>query len=124
MKEAERIAIEEHRSLKLAVISGVGTRHYYRCVGLGKWGAPAISTGVWRWGRGGGYSPSLQLCGGGAGGFCALPPYALPPHSGLLPLRRLGYELEGAYMVKHLGQPPSRRRRRTAPAAAAFAGGV
>lgn len=32
MEEAERIARFEHRSKKLAVISGVGTRHYYRCV--------------------------------------------------------------------------------------------
>jgi len=31
MEEAERIARFEHRSKKLAVISGVGTRHYYRC---------------------------------------------------------------------------------------------
>lgn len=54
MLEAERIARAEHRSTQLAVISGVGTRHYYR---------------------------------------------------------RLGYELEGPYMVKQLGQPPSRRRR-------------
>ena len=45
MEEAERIAREEHGSRKLAVISGVGTRHYYR---------------------------------------------------------KLGYELEGTYMVKHL----------------------
>eukprot|EP01100_Stratorugosa_tubuloviscum_P007605 TRINITY_DN3149_c0_g1_i1.p1 TRINITY_DN3149_c0_g1~~TRINITY_DN3149_c0_g1_i1.p1 ORF type:complete len:550 (+),score=248.71 TRINITY_DN3149_c0_g1_i1:88-1737(+) len=45
MEEAERIAIEEHGSVKIAVISGVGTRHYYR---------------------------------------------------------KLGYELEGPYMVKHL----------------------
>ncbi|KAI8894602.1 elongator complex protein 3 [Globomyces pollinis-pini] len=33
MEEAERIAREEHGSLKLAVISGVGTRHYYRKLG-------------------------------------------------------------------------------------------
>ena len=33
MEEAERIARSEHRSLKLAVISGVGTRHYYRKLG-------------------------------------------------------------------------------------------
>ena len=46
MEEAERIASMEHRSTKLAVISGVGTRHYYR---------------------------------------------------------KLGYELEGPYMVKYLG---------------------
>lgn len=30
MAEAERIARVEHRSTKIAVISGVGTRHYYR----------------------------------------------------------------------------------------------
>jgi elongator complex protein 3 len=33
MREAERIAREEHGSHKLAVISGVGTRHYYRKLG-------------------------------------------------------------------------------------------
>eukprot|EP00210_Caulerpa_lentillifera_P002292 g2202.t1 len=33
MKKAEDIARTEHRSLKLAVISGVGTRHYYRKLG-------------------------------------------------------------------------------------------
>ena len=33
MEEAERIATHEHRSRKLAVISGVGTRHYYRKLG-------------------------------------------------------------------------------------------
>jgi elongator complex protein 3 len=34
MEEAERIAREEHGSIKLAVISGVGTRHYYRRLGF------------------------------------------------------------------------------------------
>jgi len=34
MEEAERIAREEHRSDKLLVISGVGTRHYYRKMGF------------------------------------------------------------------------------------------
>ena len=33
MEEAERIAREEHSSEKLLVISGVGTRHYYRKMG-------------------------------------------------------------------------------------------
>ena len=33
MEEAERIAREEHGSAKLAVISGVGTRNYYRKLG-------------------------------------------------------------------------------------------
>uniref|UniRef100_A0A8C5CW53 Elongator complex protein 3 n=1 Tax=Gadus morhua TaxID=8049 RepID=A0A8C5CW53_GADMO len=33
MEEAERIASEEHGSCKLAVISGVGTRNYYRKLG-------------------------------------------------------------------------------------------
>ncbi|KAJ1659393.1 Elongator subunit [Dispira simplex] len=33
MEEAERIAREEHGSVKLGVISGVGTRHYYRKLG-------------------------------------------------------------------------------------------
>ena len=34
MEEAERIAREEHCSTKLAVISGVGTRTYYRKLGF------------------------------------------------------------------------------------------
>eukprot|EP01130_Rhizamoeba_saxonica_P013847 TRINITY_DN5957_c0_g1_i1.p1 TRINITY_DN5957_c0_g1~~TRINITY_DN5957_c0_g1_i1.p1 ORF type:complete len:559 (-),score=118.28 TRINITY_DN5957_c0_g1_i1:102-1736(-) len=33
MEEAERIAREEHRSTKLSVIAGVGTRYYYRKLG-------------------------------------------------------------------------------------------
>lgn len=33
MEEAERIAREEHASTKMIVISGVGTRHYYRKLG-------------------------------------------------------------------------------------------
>jgi len=33
MSEAERIAIEEHGSKKIAIISGVGTRNYYRKMG-------------------------------------------------------------------------------------------
>jgi elongator complex protein 3 len=52
MLAAERIAHSEHRSHKMAVISGVGTRQYYR---------------------------------------------------------KLGYHLEGPYMVKILGPPPLRR---------------
>ena len=55
MAEAERVAAAEHRSTKLAVISGVGTRHYYR---------------------------------------------------------KLGYELEGPYMVKALEVPPRAGRGR------------
>lgn len=33
MEEAERIAREEHKSVKIAVISGVGTRDYYKKLG-------------------------------------------------------------------------------------------
>ena len=33
MEEAARIAKEEHKSIKIAVISGVGTRNYYRKLG-------------------------------------------------------------------------------------------
>lgn len=33
MEEAERIAREEHGSIKIAVISGVGTKNYYRKMG-------------------------------------------------------------------------------------------
>ena len=36
MEEAERIAREEHGSIKISVISGVGTRDYYRKLGYGK----------------------------------------------------------------------------------------
>jgi elongator complex protein 3 len=34
MEAAERTARDEHRATKLAVISGVGTRHYYRRLGF------------------------------------------------------------------------------------------
>jgi elongator complex protein 3 len=33
MEEAERIARDEHGSIKLAVIAGVGTRNYYAKLG-------------------------------------------------------------------------------------------
>lgn len=33
MEEAERIAIHEHKTSKIVVIAGVGTRHYYRKLG-------------------------------------------------------------------------------------------
>jgi elongator complex protein 3 len=33
MEEAEKIAREEHGSKKIVVISGVGTRNYYRKLG-------------------------------------------------------------------------------------------
>ena len=33
MEEAERIARHEHNSAKISVISGVGTRNYYRKLG-------------------------------------------------------------------------------------------
>lgn len=33
MEEAEKIAREEHGSTKMAVIAGIGTRHYYRKLG-------------------------------------------------------------------------------------------
>jgi elongator complex protein 3 len=33
MEEAERIAFEEHGSKKISVISGVGTRNYYKKLG-------------------------------------------------------------------------------------------
>lgn len=33
MEEAEKIAREEHCSTKISVISGVGTRNYYRKMG-------------------------------------------------------------------------------------------
>lgn len=33
MEEAEKIAKFEHGSTKMAVIAGIGTRHYYRKLG-------------------------------------------------------------------------------------------
>lgn len=44
MEEAERIAKEEHQSNKLAVISGVGTRHYYRKLGFELEGTYMVKT--------------------------------------------------------------------------------
>lgn len=47
MEEAERIAREEHGSDKLLVISGVGTRHYYRKLGY-ELDGPYMSKSLWR----------------------------------------------------------------------------
>ena len=44
MEEAERIAKEEHQSNKLVVISGVGTRHYYRKLGFELEGTYMVKT--------------------------------------------------------------------------------
>ena len=44
MEEAERIAREEHQSNKLAVISGVGPRHYYRKLGFELEGTYMVKT--------------------------------------------------------------------------------
>lgn len=44
MEEAERIAKEEHGSTKMAVISGVGTRHYYRKLGYQSEGVYMVKT--------------------------------------------------------------------------------
>lgn len=46
MEEAERIAREEHGSTKLAVISGVGTRNYYRKMGY-ELDGPYMSKPIW-----------------------------------------------------------------------------
>lgn len=46
MEEAERIAREEHGSQKLAVIAGVGTRHYYRKLGY-EIDGPYMSKTLW-----------------------------------------------------------------------------
>lgn len=51
MEEAERIACEEHGSVKLAVISGVGTRDYYRRLGY-KLDGPYMSKELQPNGRG------------------------------------------------------------------------
>lgn len=55
MEEAERIALEEHGSSKIAVISGVGTRNYYRKIGyelegpyMTKLLSPAVHTGCYQ----------------------------------------------------------------------------
>jgi elongator complex protein 3 len=47
MEEAERIAREEHGSEKLLVISGVGTRHYYRKMGY-QLDGPYMSKMIWQ----------------------------------------------------------------------------
>ncbi|KAL6043358.1 Elongator subunit [Balamuthia mandrillaris] len=50
MEEAERIAREEHGSTKIAVISGVGTRHYYRKLGYeldGPYMSKRLDTDEW-----------------------------------------------------------------------------
>ncbi|XP_007517312.1 elongator complex protein 3 isoform X1 [Erinaceus europaeus] len=44
MEEAERIAVEEHGSGKIAVISGVGTRNYYRKLGYRLQGPYMVKT--------------------------------------------------------------------------------
>ncbi|XP_010621523.1 elongator complex protein 3 isoform X1 [Fukomys damarensis] len=44
MEEAERIALEEHGSGKIAVISGVGTRNYYRKIGYRLQGPYMVKT--------------------------------------------------------------------------------
>jgi elongator complex protein 3 len=49
MEEAERIARHEHGSDRVAVISGVGTRAYYRRLGYELEGAYMVK----RWGVGG-----------------------------------------------------------------------
>ncbi|KAK2725132.1 elongator complex protein 3 [Artemia franciscana] len=46
MEEAERIALEEHGSHKIAVISGVGTRNYYRKLGYELEGPYMVCTGM------------------------------------------------------------------------------
>jgi elongator complex protein 3 len=55
MEEAERIAREEHFSEKILVISGVGTRHYYRKMGYELDGPYMSKSLIWYdWARGGG----------------------------------------------------------------------
>ena len=46
MEEAERISRDEHGSTKLAVIAGVGTRHYYRKLGY-ELDGPYMSKQIW-----------------------------------------------------------------------------
>ncbi len=46
MEEAERIARDEHGSEKILVISGVGTRHYYRKLGY-EIDGPYMSKMLW-----------------------------------------------------------------------------
>lgn len=66
MSWAEDITIREHKNRKIAVISGVGTRKYYRNLGYeleGPYMVKSLEEGVYKnaldyyWGRG----PSLQL---------------------------------------------------------------
>ncbi|KAF2902263.1 hypothetical protein ILUMI_03926 [Ignelater luminosus] len=51
MQQAERIAINEHKSTKIAVISGVGTRNYYRKLGYeleGPYMVKSLEEGVYK----------------------------------------------------------------------------
>lgn len=51
MEKAENIAINEHRSDKIAVISGVGTRNYYRKLGYeleGPYMVKSLKPGIYR----------------------------------------------------------------------------
>lgn len=51
MQQAERIAINEHKSTKIAVISGVGTRNYYRKLGYeleGPYVVKSLEEGVYK----------------------------------------------------------------------------
>lgn len=51
MEMAERIAIKEHGSIKIAVISGVGTRNYYRKMGYeleGPYMVKYLVSGIYR----------------------------------------------------------------------------
>lgn len=49
MEEAERIARSEHKSVKLAVISGVGTRDYYRKLGYGMMSIETMLMSMQNW---------------------------------------------------------------------------
>ena len=51
MEEAERIAREEHGSSKIGVISGVGTRNYYRKIGYELEGPYMTKSLLWHQGQ-------------------------------------------------------------------------
>ncbi|EPZ36551.1 Elongator complex protein 3 [Rozella allomycis CSF55] len=80
MEEAERIARDEHGSKKLAVIAGVGTRHYYRKLGYELDGPYIIARDEH------GSKKLAVIAGVGTRHY----------------YRKLGYELDGPYMSKML----------------------
>ena len=73
MEAAEAIAAAEHRSTKVAVISGVGTRHYYRKLGYELEGPYMVKAIVPRDGMGAARCRRRREAGGAVGGEKGVP---------------------------------------------------